>query len=67
MHILDMNGKAVDRDKPWLDAIEHLISAFPHALNRRDSGGRLPLHIAVDRKDPCKEGEFHVRASKRQG
>lgn len=46
---------AVDRDQPWMDAVEQLIVAYPGALERRDGGGRLPLHIAVDRQQPCVE------------
>jgi len=43
---------AVDRDQPWIDAIQRLVSAYPQALNSRDGIGRLPLHIAVDRQQP---------------
>lgn len=46
---------AVDREAPWMFAVEQLLDAYPEALNRRDGGGRLPLHIAVDRKEPSLE------------
>lgn len=43
---------AVDRNKPWIAAVENLAESYPEALMLRDGGGRLPLHIAVDRPEP---------------
>lgn len=52
---------AVDRDKPWMDAVGRLINAYPEALSRRDGGGLLPLHIAVDRQEPNIDGDMSSR------